>query len=389
MQDVLYSTATGGWMNCISAVRPGNVGIPSVGKTGTTSNRFDIWFCGFTSYYASSVWIGSDFNISVSDESDTAAIYWKKVNKIIHEGLENKPFKSGTDLGLIRVTVDSKSGMLPSSLSYKDPSGKGVITDWFIPGNQPKKVDNNRFAISVCKESGKIATPYCPPSQKELMVYRRRVEEVPAQGRGIPVKDAKEIAPPEILKLLKDSGTETEDEAADLKVEIGSDVDYIEMAKLGIEDPYCYIHTGENRTDEKTSEILAGVKTKNKIGGGKIIKESIIITRHYGEDVNVDAGSEIYDTGVIVTTDGVAIYPWQIKSFVTNPNGPAYNPFDELKIDKKDKQDRSTNDEEDGSANNDDKDEKNNIDGNDDINNEQTENQPDQDNQLEEDENKE
>ncbi len=340
MQDCLYSTATGGFMNCLAAIRPGNVGIPMVGKTGTTSNKFDIWYCGYTPYYASSVWIGSDVNLTLSDESTTAASYWKKINKVIHEGFENKGFKSGSDLGLIRVTVDAKSGMLPSSLSYKDPSGKGVITDWFIPGNQPKKVDDNRFAVSICKESGKIASPYCPPSQKEERIYRRRIEDVPS-GSGASIRDAKEIAPPEILKLIKGAGEEGGE------VQGNSDIDYVEMAKLGLDDPYCYIHTGEDRTDELTSEILVGVRTIRKIGGGRIIKDSIIITRHYGEDVHVDAGSEIYESGAIVTTDGTAIYPWQIKSFVPNPDGPTYNPFDRHNNDDDDEDDTDTDNDND------------------------------------------
>ncbi len=323
MQDILYSTANGGFMNGLSAIRSGNTGIPVVGKTGTTSNKYDIWYCGYTPYYASSVWMGSDINLELSDGSITAAKYWKKINSMMHEGLENKNFKSASDLGLIRVAVDAKSGMLPSTLSYKDPSGNGVITDWFIPGNQPKKVDDNRFTVAVCKTSGKIASPYCPSQNKELKIYRKRIEEVPERGKGIGIKDSEEIAPDEIIELVKNAGESLEEG----QIQGTDDIDYIEMAKLGLEDPYCYVHTGEDRTDELTSDILVGVRTINKIGGGKIITQSIIITRHYGEDVTVDAGSEIYESGAIVTPEGVAVYPWQIKSFKHNPDGPKYNPF--------------------------------------------------------------
>ncbi len=317
MQDILYSTANGGFMNKLTAIRAGNVGIPVVGKTGTTSNKYDIWYCGYTPYYASSVWMGSDINLELSDGSLTAARYWTKANQIIHEGYADKGYKSGTDLGLIRVTVDAKSGMLPSALSYKDPSGKGVITDWFIPGNQPGKVDNNRVSVAICNESGKIASPFCPSQNRSIRVYRRRIEPVPARAAGIGISDSAEIIPSSFSSLVGNASG---------MIEGSEDIDYVEMAKLGLADPYCYIHTGEDRTDELTSDILSGVGTIANSGGGKIITESIIITRHYGEPVNVDAGSQIYESGVIVTTSGVSIYPWQIKSFERNNSGPTYNP---------------------------------------------------------------
>lgn len=35
------------------------------GKTGTTSNYFDLWFCGFTPQYSAAIWIGNDVNLSL------------------------------------------------------------------------------------------------------------------------------------------------------------------------------------------------------------------------------------------------------------------------------------------------------------------------------------
>ena len=35
-------------------------GMPSAGKTGTTNNNKDTWFCGYTRYYTTAVWVGYD-----------------------------------------------------------------------------------------------------------------------------------------------------------------------------------------------------------------------------------------------------------------------------------------------------------------------------------------
>ena len=42
----------------------------AAGKTGTTSNNYDYWFCGYTPYYTASVWTGYDYNTSFDNDKD-------------------------------------------------------------------------------------------------------------------------------------------------------------------------------------------------------------------------------------------------------------------------------------------------------------------------------
>ena len=49
------------------------------GKTGTTNDKYDIWFDGFTPAYAASLWIGTDQNVEMSDLSWVAAKLWGKI----------------------------------------------------------------------------------------------------------------------------------------------------------------------------------------------------------------------------------------------------------------------------------------------------------------------
>lgn len=66
----------------------------SAGKTGTTDDKKDGWFVGYTPYYTTSVWVGYDIPKSVSDLS--GATYpgriWKQYMEWLHEGLESKEF---------------------------------------------------------------------------------------------------------------------------------------------------------------------------------------------------------------------------------------------------------------------------------------------------------
>ena len=42
-------------------------GMISAGKTGTTNDKKDGWFCGFTPYYTTAVWVGYDSPRTVDD----------------------------------------------------------------------------------------------------------------------------------------------------------------------------------------------------------------------------------------------------------------------------------------------------------------------------------
>lgn len=62
----------------------------SAGKTGTTDDKKDGWFCGFTPYYTCAVWVGYDSPKSKSDlggSSYPGNIYNKYMNEI-HSGLD-------------------------------------------------------------------------------------------------------------------------------------------------------------------------------------------------------------------------------------------------------------------------------------------------------------
>ncbi len=66
------------------------------GKTGTTNDKKDGWFCGFTPYYTTTVWVGCDQPETISDLSGSSypGQIWKMFMETIHEGLENKEFPS-------------------------------------------------------------------------------------------------------------------------------------------------------------------------------------------------------------------------------------------------------------------------------------------------------
>ncbi len=69
-------------------------GMVSAGKTGTTNDKKDGWFCGFTPYYTTAVWIGCDNPEAISDLSGSTypGRTWQTFMNAIHADLEPIPF---------------------------------------------------------------------------------------------------------------------------------------------------------------------------------------------------------------------------------------------------------------------------------------------------------
>lgn len=170
LQDMLRTTVTDGLAK-VAAIRNGNTGIPVAGKTGTTSNQIDAWFVGYTPYYVASVWFGNDINMPLDQGSKVAAQFWNSIMKVAHEGYENRNFKAVN--GLVSLSIDTKSGMLPSEYSSMDPRGT-VKTELFIPGTEPTEVDNVHVYAEICKDSHLLSTEYCPEDTREIRVFVKR-----------------------------------------------------------------------------------------------------------------------------------------------------------------------------------------------------------------------
>ena len=67
-------------------------GVAVAGKTGTTSNSMDRYFCGFTPYYTAACWTGYDTPEVMYFYQNPAVVIWKTIMQRIHEGLEYKGF---------------------------------------------------------------------------------------------------------------------------------------------------------------------------------------------------------------------------------------------------------------------------------------------------------
>jgi penicillin-binding protein 1A len=88
MDTLMRAVVTGG-----TGTRAAIDGVPAVGKTGTTSDYRDAWFCGFTGNYVATVWYGND-DYHQSNRLTGGllpAMTWQKFMAYAHTNIEVKP----------------------------------------------------------------------------------------------------------------------------------------------------------------------------------------------------------------------------------------------------------------------------------------------------------
>lgn len=93
MTDILESVITSG-----TARGLGIDNQPSAGKTGTTNDNKDGWFCGYTPYYTTAVWVGYDMPQKLPGLSGASypGEIWHSFMSAAHNGLEHKEFLGTT-----------------------------------------------------------------------------------------------------------------------------------------------------------------------------------------------------------------------------------------------------------------------------------------------------
>ena len=149
-------------------------GMHVAGKTGTTTNEYDLWFAGYTPYYTAAVWTGYPLkNAKVPSWPSPAASLWRKVMTGLHEGLEDREFFSVSDVRSYNICLDC--GLRATDACSNDIRGNRVRSYSFVEGTQPSGYCTCHVPVEICvhenppAEDGKAVKPsyylpgeYCP-----------------------------------------------------------------------------------------------------------------------------------------------------------------------------------------------------------------------------------
>jgi len=125
----LHQVTTNGTAKAIQGVLPSWKDV--AGKTGTTNDKKDSWFAGFSGQHVMTVWVGRDDSKPTNMTGGTGALkVWADMMKV----LPSQPLKVGQSSRLVWVDVDVNTGLL-----FNPACGKAVKMP-FIRGTQPQKL---------------------------------------------------------------------------------------------------------------------------------------------------------------------------------------------------------------------------------------------------------
>lgn len=141
-------------------------GVPTAGKTGTSEEYKDSWFCGFTPGYSVAVWMGYDEELNMNNVygGGFPAKIFRSMLQEAHK-INNPPALSMPG-GIVQVQICSKSGLLPSENCPED----AIITEYSRSDSIPTETCEIHELLYICPESGKLAGKYCPNPEMKSMI---------------------------------------------------------------------------------------------------------------------------------------------------------------------------------------------------------------------------
>ncbi|RVU84492.1 penicillin-binding protein 1A [Leucothrix sargassi] len=151
------------------------------GKTGTTNDQRDSWFCGFTPNKVTTVWMGFD-NLAPLGRGETstraALPLWIDFMKETLEGTESASW-APPPKGMLNIIVDARNGFPPSELTTETLSE--FVIESQIPTEEDlalyKELHPEEFLITVedlaqQRQNDRLRSEY----QQQIDNYNRRVE---------------------------------------------------------------------------------------------------------------------------------------------------------------------------------------------------------------------
>ena len=154
------------------------------GKTGTTNNNYDLYFCGYTPYYTAACWVGYDnpkslLGFSSGQRRIAASTYlWDQVMSAVHEDIISagnvKRFSDKLTKNLVTRTYCRDSGLLVGENCALDPRGSRTATGFYTRSNLPTNTCTTHVLVPYCNETGCIAGPMCMETTNRALLNVKR-----------------------------------------------------------------------------------------------------------------------------------------------------------------------------------------------------------------------
>ncbi len=140
-------------------------GVFNVGKTGTTSEDYDLWFAGMTPYYTAAIWYGCDSNVDNGNVSVHQKMWRDIMDQVAEmEGQDTEANWVKPD-GITNVTLCTITNQLPG---LECPTN----SDYCAADSIPSARCGGHEIIEICLDSHSLATNTCPNKNKYAVIVK-------------------------------------------------------------------------------------------------------------------------------------------------------------------------------------------------------------------------
>ncbi len=169
-----------------------DIGRPAAGKTGTTSNGTEGWFCGFVPQLVGCAWEG--YPTPTPQPGVYGATYAAPIwRDAMVQSLTGVPVKNFVrPPGIVAARVDTKSGLLPSPIT----PAQDIATGYYIAGTQPTTISNAWVVDTVVRgDAHRLWTPGCPLPPTHQLFLKKPTDLLP----GAPLPADHVLWPPTLV----------------------------------------------------------------------------------------------------------------------------------------------------------------------------------------------
>ncbi len=158
MTQILEGVFTTGW-GTARGLKLGDM--PCAGKTGTTNDYKDGWFCGYTAYYTTAIWVGNDTPVTIYGLQGASypGHIWQDFMLKVNKGKEPKEFPKPVEIkGEIREDIsdedaqEAQDELRTNSDATTDSSG--TTTDNSSTSTDNSSTNNSGTTDNSNKNSG-------------------------------------------------------------------------------------------------------------------------------------------------------------------------------------------------------------------------------------------
>ena len=183
-------------------------GVSTAGKTGTSGDNKDRWYCGFTGYYTAAVWCGFDDPevINCTNANNPAAALFRKVMGPLHNGKSDIMLYGASRLQSVNMCLHS--GKIATDACVKDIRMSSPLDpDDFISTSRavvyaedmPTETCDKHVMMDYCSGGG-VATQWC----KNFAAVDKSVKITQKGLVKLTQSEINEMLKAEPYKLLRD-----------------------------------------------------------------------------------------------------------------------------------------------------------------------------------------